>query len=552
MSGSAKLRGHLSDMLSPPEQKTNKIKRGAVHLLRPIEFLGLICILLLIVTFMVRPLIGGEALTEPQTAAASSKEPITFPSTPAGRQFAQWLQAFNTGDANEIRGFISKHFEPIALKRISLEERVVMDLVVHNVTRGLVPYHIDWSTDPEITVLARSNLTEDSARIHLEVGSDQLHRIKILTLALMGNPADTNALDKLTDAQIPERLEVYMKRLAAADIFSGAVVVARNGKPVFQKSYGLADEKSHLANQVDTRFNIGSMDKMFTAVAIAQLAQVGKLSFDDTIGKHLPGYPNKTAAEKVTIHQLLTHTSGMGDYNLSRSEEGEEGEGGDGEKENPSSVKDVLSQFASNHLSSAPGEKWFYSNAGYIVLGAIVESVSGQSYFDYVTEHIFKPAGMSNTDFYQTGKDTSKVAMGYTNSGLGGTLEYLSRTDNTSIPSARPGPAGGGFSTVEDLQKFDVALRTHKLLNPKFTDLVLAGKIERDDESGGKYTYGFAEDMVNGKRIVGYTAGFPGGNGTFDMYVDSEYTVAVLSNYDPPSAQRVAYRLREMITRKRQ
>jgi CubicO group peptidase (beta-lactamase class C family) len=484
---------------------------------------------------------GSEAVAEPQSTGVNTKEAFTLPSTPAGHRFADWLQAFNTGDENEMRNFATKHFDEAALRRIPAEDRAVMDLILHNITRGVVPYHVDWSTDPEITVLARANLTEERAQIHLEVGSEPLHRIKRFSLTLTGRPADVDAPEKLNEAQILERLEAYLNRLVAADVFSGTVLVARDGRPVFQKAYGLADKKSNLPNRLDTKFNISSMEKMFTGVAIAQLAEQGKLSFDDTIARHLPDYPNRQAADTVTIHQLLTHTSGMGDYFGSGLEEA---------RGNLRSVKDYFPLFAKSRLFSAPGAKWSYSNAGYIVLGAIIEEASGQSYFDYLREHVCKPAGMSNTDFYETDSNTPNLAVGYTNLGPSGGLEVLSRADNISILPVRGSPAGGGYSTVEDLLKFDVALRTHKLLNPKSTELVLTGKVDRDDEWGGKYAYGFEEDSLSGKTIVGYTGGYPGVNGEFDMYLDLGYTVAVLSNYDPPSAQRIAYRLRDMITRK--
>ena len=502
---------------------------------------GSLVAIFLLMAFMARPPFGSEAAAEPQTTGASTKEAFTLPSTPAGRQFAAWLQTFNSGNADEIRSFITTHFDEAALRRIPVDERATMDLFLYNITRGVVPYHIDWSTDPEITVLARANLTEELTRIHVEVGSEPLHRIKRINLVLTGRPAESVPSEKPTEAEIPERLEAYLGKLAAADAFSGAVLVARDGKPIFQKAYGLANKASNLPNRLDTKFNIGSMDKMFTAVAIAQLAEQGKLSFDDTIGKHLPDYPNKMAAEAVTIHQLLTHTSGMGDYFNDKFAAA---------KGNLHSVNDYLPLFAKERLSFPPGQKWQYSNAGYVVLGAIIEQVSGQSYFDYLKEHISKPAGMSDTDFYETASKTPNLAVGYTNVGPDGGLELLSRADNTSILPVKGSPAGGGFSTVEDLLKFAVALCGHKLLSPKTSELILAGKVERDDEWAGKYAYGFAEDTINGKRLVGYTAGYPGVNGELDMYTDLGYTVAVLSNYDPPSAQRVAYKLREMITRK--
>ena len=493
----------------------------------------LVCLLL--VTFTLQPPSRVWAATGSQAAVANENRAVTLPPTPAGRQFAEWLRVFNGGDTNATRSFISKHFAEPALKRIPTEARVNMDTVLYNTTRGLVPYHLDWSTDPEITVSARANLTEESVRIHLEVGSDPLHQITKFSFTLTGHPADTTSLENLSESQMLQRLEMYLKKLVAADMFSGSVLVAKNGNPIFQNAYGYANIDAKIPNQLNTKFNLASMNKMFTGVAIAQLVAQGKLSFDDTMGKYLPDYPNKEAAREVTIHQLLTHTSGMGDYFNSRFER------------NLKSVRDYFPLFANERLSFKPGDRYRYSNAGYIVLGAIIEEVSGQSYFDYVREHIYKSAGMSDTDSYEIDRDTPSRAAGYTNVGPKG-LELLSRKDDLPLLPVKGGPAGGGFSTVQDLLKFAEALRTHKLLNPKFTELVLAGKVERDDEMDGKYAYGFAEDRVNGKRIVGYAGAYPGVNGEFDVYPDLGYTVVVLSNYDPPSAQRVAYQLREMST----
>jgi len=507
-------------------------------IVRAAKFAAAVCLML--ETFMVRPPIRAEAAAKPRGAAASA-EAIPLPTTPAGHQFAQWLQAFNTGDAKEIRGFISKHFAEAALKRIPADERAAMDTILYSISRGVVPYGIDWSTDPEITVLARANLTEECARIHLEVGSDPLHNITKFSFTLTGHPADIAPAGRLAEAQIVQRLEIYMNKLAAAEVFSGATLVAKNGKAIFEKAYGLANQDSKAPNRLDTKFNLASMNKMFTGVAIVQLAEQGKLSLDATISKYLPDYPNKQVSDSVTVHQLLTHTSGMGDYVNSRFEAA---------KADVRSVRDYFPLFTKDRLSFQPGEKWGYSNAGYIVLGAIIEAVSGQSYFDYVREHIYKPAGMDDTDSYEMDRDTPNLAKGYTHLAANARLESLSPRDNSSMLPVKGGPAGGGFSTVEDLLKFAVALRAHKLLSPKFTELAVTGKVERGDEGGGKYAYGFAEDRVNGQRIVGYEGGHPGANGELDVYWDVGYTVAVLSNCDPPSAQRVAYKLRDMIVPK--
>jgi hypothetical protein len=120
------------------------------------------------------------------------------------------------------------------------------------------------------------------------------------------------ASHKMSEAEIAKETESYLAQAFGEDAFSGAVLIARDGKPIFEKAYGLANQSANLPNKVDTKFNLGSINKSFTSVAIAQLAEQGRLSFNDPISKYLPDYPNKAVAAKVTIHQLLTHTSGMG------------------------------------------------------------------------------------------------------------------------------------------------------------------------------------------------------------------------------------------------
>jgi len=178
------------------------------------------------------------------------------------------------------------------------------------------------------------------------------------------------------------------------------------------------------------------------------------------------------------------------------------------------SLDDYFTFFANDSLAFEPGKEFRYSSSGFIILGAIIEKVSGQNYFDYVTEHIFKPAGMSQTD-----------------------------------PRGKTGsPAGSAFSTARDLLKFDTSLRKHKLLNAKYTDILLTPKV--DSSFGGRYAYGFfVRNMGKDKRIVGHDGESPGVNTQLEMYLDNGYTVIVLSDYDPPAARNVSAKLQELITR---
>jgi CubicO group peptidase (beta-lactamase class C family) len=338
---------------------------------------------------------------------------------------------------------------------------------------------------------------------------------------------------RLGGNDINKELGVFLDQLAVSDSFSGAVLIAKDEEPVFRKAYGMANKNGNVQNQVATKFNLGSMNKMFTGVAIAQLAEQGKLSFNDTVGKYLPNYPNKAVAGKVTIHQLLTHTSGLGDYFNEKFSAAQS---------DFRRVADYLPVFANDPLAFEPGQGWKYSNAGYIVLGAIIERVTGQSYYDYVQKQIFKPAGMSHTGFYPPVGDLPGAATPYTNvgpKGLGqGPRHAAERVE------LRGGPAGGGYSTVDDLLKFSIALRRHKLLSPQYTDLVTTGKV---DAPFGKYGYGFGVVNFNGVRSFGHNGGAPGISAQFDVYPDLGYTVIVLSNYDPPAMVKVLSKIRTLI-----
>jgi CubicO group peptidase (beta-lactamase class C family) len=300
----------------------------------------------------------------------------------------------------------------------------------------------------------------------------------------------------------------------------------------------MANKSNNTANNVDTKFDLGSMNKMFTAVAIAQLVERGKLSFTDTIGKLLPDYPNKAVADKVTVEQLLTHTSGMGSYFNRKFQ---------ANQKNLKTVADYLPLFVDEPLAFEPGAKFQYSNSGFVVLGLIIEKLSGESYYDYLKEHIFKPAGMVNTDSYESDKDTPNLAIGYMNMGEnGGPDPSAPRRPNVPMRAYKGSPAGGGYSTVDDMLKFSVALQNHKLLSQAYTDIVTTGKVEMG-RPGTKYAYGFGNEISNGRRIVGHNGGGPGTGVNFDIFTESGYTAVILGNYDPPAMAPVVKKIRDLL-----
>jgi CubicO group peptidase (beta-lactamase class C family) len=338
------------------------------------------------------------------------------------------------------------------------------------------------------------------------------------------------------ESNVARELDTYLSSLVAENKLSGAILVAKDGVTVASKAAGIANKATGAPIALNTKFNLGSMNKMFTAVAIAQLAQAGRLSFTDTISKHLPDYPNKEVADKVTIHQLLTHTSGMGLYWNEKFRE---------QREKLLTVAAHLPLFVNDPLSFAPGEKFQYSNSGYMVLGAIIEKVSGQDYYSYVAEHVYKRAGMTDTGFYEPGKEIPNLAIGYTRMGPDGKPLEEAR-DNTNTREVRGGPAGGGYSTVEDLVKFHMALRNYKLLNEEYTKLVTTGKVDAGGPIG-RYGYGFGDKTFDGKHIVGNNGGSGGIAANFEMYPELGYTSVMLMNTDPPAMMPVIMGIRQRI-----
>ncbi len=330
------------------------------------------------------------------------------------------------------------------------------------------------------------------------------------TPAATQTPAGSQKIVEITD---------FVGTLASKDEFSGAVLIAKDGVPILKQAYGLANRSFDAPNRVDTKFNLGSMNKMFTAVAILQLVEKGELRLDGKIIEYVPDYANKDIANRVTIHHLLTHTSGLGHYWTDEFERTS--------KDRFRDVSDYLPLFVAAPLQFEPGARFSYSNAGFMVLGLIIERVTGQSYFDYVRENIYKPCGMVNTDAYEVDYVAPNLAMGYTRVGArsDGTLK-----NNLFTHVVKGGPAGGGYSTVEDLLNFSNALLSHKLLSFEMTNLLLEGKVTRTQNV--KYAYGFEERIVENHRLVGHSGGAEGICGNLDIYLDQGYTVAVLANMD--------------------
>ncbi|MBV8206744.1 MAG: beta-lactamase family protein [Acidobacteria bacterium] len=445
--------------------------------------------------------------------AASCVSQVQLPGTPAGRQFANWLAAFNSGEQEVYRQFLQQNFP-------SRLDAVPRDMDLRERTGGFDLRKVEESGEQSIVVLVQERGSDQFARLRLELEPAEPHHIARFEARAIPAPAEF-ALPHLSEQELVAAARNKLQSDAAAGRFAGAALIARGGRPIFEQAYGLADHEAKIPNTLNTRFRIGSMNKMFTAVATLQLAEAGKIGLDDPLGKYLADYPNKDVAQKVTIRHLLTHTGGTGDIFTPEFEK---------HRLELRTLGDYVKLYGARGLLFEPGSRWDYSNYGFILLGVIIEKASGQSYYDYVRDHIYRPAGMVSTASEPEEQPVPNRSVGYTRAENGGAW-----VRNTDTLPYRGSSAGGGYSTVADLLAFANALEQHKLLNPRYTDMLTTGQV---DTPNGRYAFGFGDRMVNGTRCYGHGGGAPGMNGELEICPAAGYVVAVLANMDPPAATR--------------
>ena len=314
--------------------------------------------------------------------------------------------------------------------------------------------------------------------------------------------------------------------LAKADRYSGVVAVARNGKLIDSFAFGHPDPAAREPMTLATRFNIASAGKMFTAVAIGQLVEAGRLRFDEPIGDILPNLPPQV--RQITIDQLLTHRSGLGDYLRFENRDAIRA---------AKTATDLLPLAIGGGVSFPPGSKQQYSNSGFVVLGAIIEKLSGEPYSDYVRTHIFIPAGMTTADL----DGTVRRAVALTKRNPDGTQSTRVHAAPV-MGGSRGSPAGGATASALDMIRFGEAPRAGKLLSRPIIEQLWIGRVPGPAQAQGKlsYGYGFARmDFDGGRWLVGHNGGSLGANAEFELFPVDGYTAVALSNYDPPSATDV-------------
>ena len=343
-------------------------------------------------------------------------------------------------------------------------------------------------------------------RINVMARSRALFVIAVFCLVAFQSQAF--AQDKA--AKIDELMTQYSKN----GQFNGTVLVAEGGRVIYKKGFGMANAEWDIPNTPDTRFRLGSITKQFTAMLILQLVEQGKVKLDGKLTDYLTDY-RKDTGDRVTIHQLLNHTSGIPSYT------GLPGFFKDVSR-NPYGVSDFVKQYASGDFQFEPGSKFSYNNSGYFLLGAIIEKVTGKPYEQVLKENILDPLGMKDTGYDRHDTIIKKRATGYERRPKGLiNSPYL----DMSIPYA----AGSLYSTVEDLYLWDQALYTDKLISAKSKELMYKPGLQN-------YAYGwFVAKMPMGenngtKTVIAHSGGINGFNTLITRLVDDRHLIVLLNN----------------------
>ncbi len=446
----------------------------------------------------------------------------------ATRRAREAVAIINSSTPKVLKAYVDSAFGG-PMRNRSPDDYVTLLFGLRERSGGLAWGSVQTDSANRAVIQMTRKLTGESNNLTLDVEAEPPYRITRLDLRPPAGKTEVVA----SDAALVSELRKYVTALASADAFSGSVLFAKDGKVLYSAAFGTANKDFNAPNTIDTKFNLGSMNKMFTSVIIAQLVEQGKLSFEDPLSRFGPQIPQISAdvAAKVKIKHLLTHTSGLGSYfndEFFRSS-----------RDRFRTVDDLMQLAKGDSLAFEPGTQWSYSNTGMLVLGKVIEIVTGQDYYDYVREHLAKPTGMTRTDAYELDLVNPNLAVGYEKEYLeDGTKQYR---NNIFLHVMRGGPAGGGYSTAPDLLRFAEALKSGKLVSPATYELMTTAKPEIGSP---RYGYGFQLNPDAG--IAGHSGGFPGINSNLDIFKGTGYVAVVMANYGD-AGQPVVDKIRALV-----
>jgi len=336
--------------------------------------------------------------------------------------------------------------------------------------------------------------------------------ILLLSLMLIGCKNKENKQElanKEDSAELSKNIEAVVQDYIDLGIFSGIILVAEKGNIQFHKAYGLANRETKAPNTINTLFDIGSMNKTFTSIVVKQLVAEGKLNLDDMLTQYIPGFKDPNA-NKITINHLLNHESGFADYHTRNYFD---------LPLNERKLNAIVERAKSYDLNFEPGTEQDYSNLGYVILGAVIEKVSGKSYFDNVNERIVKPLNLKNTYLNDFSGLENRIAHGYYYTPLGELYESAPLQDI-------PNPDGGFLSTTEDIMTF---YRSYY-----YDDLLLSEEAKSNDSF-----FNYLKELPDGKA-TGSAGGFEGFNTALYQVVSNDFTIIVFANMDEPVAEHIA------------
>jgi len=471
-------------------------------------------------------------LPRPQAYAQQQPAPVfkdttVLPEGPIGTRIKSVIDIVNSGNVDRLKRFLNEEFAKEFREAVPLDDYISMALGFLWDTGGVDFYSVrTYMPDRSGTtvVIVKDRNLGGWWGISFRFGEAPKFLVAGLEMNPAGPPVGLSE-PPLSEKEAIDEIRALVSGLHKKDWLTGTVLIAKGPEVLLTDFGGEANKGDHALINIDTKFNLGSMNKMFTATAIARLVEAGKLSFDDPISKWIDEtWLPKTVTDKITIRHLMTHTSGLGSYfnktyiNSSRALFRK--------------LDDYKPLIKDDRPAFTPGEKFQYSNTGLFLLGVVIEKVTGEDYFDYIRKTIYALAGMTNSDCYEMDYPVENLAIGYS-------LDWKSPykwQNNLYKHVIKGGPAGGGFSTVKDLRKFALALLSGKFVSKATLEMMWT------DFKGANYGYGFQVSQGPAGKVVGHSGGFEGINSQLDIYLDSGYIVAVMSNYDmgaSPLANRI-------------
>ncbi len=469
------------------------------------------------------------------SAAQAVAAPVSTPATEAAHAL---IAALNSDSA--ARRAFAEGFTTTALQRESATARAArLDRLARD-AGGFELVSLTPNGEQMVEVVAVTRRERRFARFVLFTSRREPGRPMDLFVLRTRDPAaaarDAWPSEPVPVENLPGEIARRLEALEAEDRFSGGVLVARDDQVVFRGAYGLADRRWSVANRSDTQFQIGSISKMFTAAAVMRLAENGRLSLDDTLARWVPEYPDQEAAKRITLRHLLTHRAGIGDW--------------DGRPLGQVTPREAAATMTAPH-AFAPDEGFAYSNAGYVLLGAVIEAASGQPFDDAIERLVFRPAGMTRTDNRPVTEPVPNRAAGYLRP-EDDPLGFGPRYENSKHLGWGGDASGGAYSTLDDLFAFHRALWSGRLLGAEATAEMLTARTDfPGTPQPSEYGYGVRLTKCGTASVFGHAGGGANSGVDASTYVtlDGRWTVIVLSNDDPPAGEEIAASLCEAVVR---